>query len=92
MLSQARKELNLRLKDFDEIMTARDAICPANAGRPAKKQGTQDPREYGALDDNAVRSSMMESFGRCFGLRGRRCLEFVHDLDDISDQHVGHIT
>ncbi len=39
MSSQARKELTRRLKDFDEIMTARDAICPANAGRPAQKQG-----------------------------------------------------
>ncbi|WP_146444155.1 HEPN domain-containing protein [Botrimarina colliarenosi] len=39
MSSQARTDLTRRLKDFDEIMTARDTVCPANAGRPAQKKG-----------------------------------------------------
>ena len=39
MSSQARTELTRRLKDFDEIMAARDTICPVNAGRPAQKKG-----------------------------------------------------
>ena len=39
MPSQARRELTLRLKDYEEIMTARDSICSTNAGRPAQKQG-----------------------------------------------------
>ncbi|PQO28112.1 HEPN domain-containing protein [Blastopirellula marina] len=39
MSSQARTELTRRLKDFDEIMIARDIICPKDAGRPAQQQG-----------------------------------------------------
>ena len=40
MLSQARQELSLRLKDFDEIIKGRDAICPPNPGEPAQRQGS----------------------------------------------------
>ena len=39
MTSIARQELTRRLKDFDEIIQARDAICPTGAGRPANRQG-----------------------------------------------------
>lgn len=40
MPSQARIELDRRLDDFDEIIDARDAICPTGAGRPAQRRGT----------------------------------------------------
>ena len=39
MSSIARTELNRRLKDFDELMHARDQVCPNGAGRPAQRQG-----------------------------------------------------
>jgi hypothetical protein len=32
-------ELDRRLQDFNELMQARDAICPSDAGRPAQRQG-----------------------------------------------------
>ena len=39
MPSQSRHELTNRLADFDELIHARDAICPAGAGRPAQRRG-----------------------------------------------------
>lgn len=39
MPSNAYQDLISRLKDIDEIIAARDAICPANAGRPAQRKG-----------------------------------------------------
>lgn len=39
MPSQARVALDEQIKDFDELMQARDTICPDGAGRPAKRQG-----------------------------------------------------
>lgn len=39
MPSNPLTNLQARLKDIDEILSARDAICPAGAGRPAKRKG-----------------------------------------------------
>ena len=39
MSSVARTELDRRLKDFDELMHARDQVCSSGAGRPAQQQG-----------------------------------------------------
>lgn len=39
MPSTARQDLAEHLADFDELIRARDAICPDGAGRPAKRQG-----------------------------------------------------
>lgn len=39
MPSIARDELDVRLADFDELMLARDAICPTGRGRPSQRQG-----------------------------------------------------
>jgi hypothetical protein len=39
MPSQALIDLKTRLRDVDEILAARDAICPAGAGRPAQRKG-----------------------------------------------------
>ena len=39
MPSRSRQELSTRLTDFDELIEARDAICPDGAGRPAKRRG-----------------------------------------------------
>lgn len=39
MPSQPRIELDRRLADFEELMRARDAVCPSNPGRPAERQG-----------------------------------------------------
>jgi hypothetical protein len=39
MPSQALVALKSRLRDVDEILAARDAICPAGAGRPAQRKG-----------------------------------------------------
>lgn len=39
MASPHLAKLKQRLQEVDEIIAARDAICPSNAGRPAKKQG-----------------------------------------------------
>jgi hypothetical protein len=39
MTSQAAITLASRLNDFDEILAARDQICPTGAGRPANSQG-----------------------------------------------------
>lgn len=40
MPSHARQALGIRLQDFDELIAARDAICPAGAGKPARKRGS----------------------------------------------------
>jgi len=39
MASDPLKKLKHRLKEIDEILSARDAICPAGAGRPAEQKG-----------------------------------------------------
>lgn len=39
MPSKPLTDLQSRLKDIDEILSARDAICPAGAGRPAQRKG-----------------------------------------------------
>lgn len=39
MSSAALTNLQARLRDVDEILAARDAICPAGAGRPAQRKG-----------------------------------------------------
>jgi hypothetical protein len=39
MASAALTNLQARLRDVDEILAARDAICPAGAGRPAQRKG-----------------------------------------------------
>ena len=39
MTSEARVELSRRIADFDELMDARDTVCPSGAGRPAQRQG-----------------------------------------------------
>ena len=39
MPSNARRELDAQLKDFDELMYARDTVCPAERGRPRQRQG-----------------------------------------------------
>ena len=39
MPSQSRQELTNRLTDFDELIHARNTICPIGAGRPAKRKG-----------------------------------------------------
>ena len=39
MTSQARIDLTAQLADFDEVMEARDEICPSGAGRPARRRG-----------------------------------------------------
>lgn len=39
MPSQAASTLATRLRDFDEILAARDHFCPKGAGRPAKRKG-----------------------------------------------------
>jgi hypothetical protein len=39
MPSQALNDLKTRLRDVDEILSARDAICPTGAGRPAQRKG-----------------------------------------------------
>lgn len=40
MPSHARQALDVRLRDLDEIIAARDAICPEGAGKPAQKRGS----------------------------------------------------
>lgn len=39
MASEARQALNRRLADFDELLHARNRICPRGAGKPARKRG-----------------------------------------------------
>jgi hypothetical protein len=39
MPSTALQNLRKRLHEIDEILAARNAICPANAGRPAQRKG-----------------------------------------------------
>lgn len=39
MPSQPRTELDNRLKDFDELMLARDLVCPDGRGRKRERQG-----------------------------------------------------
>lgn len=39
MPSKPLADLQSRLKDIDEILAARDAICPTGAGRPAQRKG-----------------------------------------------------
>ena len=39
MPSNARTSLDKQLRDFDELIHARDTICPNGAGRPAQRQG-----------------------------------------------------
>ena len=39
MPSQHRIELDTRLKDFDELMLARDLVCPDGRGRDRERQG-----------------------------------------------------
>jgi len=39
MPSQAASTLAERLKDFDEILAARNHFCPKGAGRPAQRKG-----------------------------------------------------
>ncbi len=39
MPSKPLTDLKVRLKDVDELLAARDAICPAGAGRPALRKG-----------------------------------------------------
>lgn len=39
MPSQPLQTLKIRLRDIDEVLAARDAICLPGAGRPAKRRG-----------------------------------------------------
>lgn len=39
MPSQALSTLKVRLHEVDEVVQARDAICPTGAGRPARRRG-----------------------------------------------------
>lgn len=39
MPSQANLKLRIRLLEIDEVISARDSICPAGAGKPALKKG-----------------------------------------------------
>lgn len=39
MPSDANIKLKKRLKEIDEVISAHDAICPANAGKPALQKG-----------------------------------------------------
>lgn len=39
MASEPLKKFKHRLQEVDEIVAARDAICPAGAGRPARQKG-----------------------------------------------------
>ncbi|BDB70467.1 hypothetical protein Cthiooxydans_28790 [Comamonas thiooxydans] len=39
MPSEANTKLKKRLTEIDEVIAARDAICPAGAGKPALKKG-----------------------------------------------------
>lgn len=39
MPSAANVKLKARLLEIDEVISARDSICPANAGKPALKKG-----------------------------------------------------
>lgn len=39
MASSHREELGSRLRDFDELMAARDLVCPDGRGRPQERQG-----------------------------------------------------
>ena len=39
MPSKPREELDTRLKDFDELMLARDLVCPDGRGRSQERQG-----------------------------------------------------
>lgn len=39
MPSQHLADFKMKLLDFDEIISARDAICPAGAGKPAQRKG-----------------------------------------------------
>lgn len=39
MPSHHLADFKKKLNDFDEIISARDAICPSGAGRPAKRKG-----------------------------------------------------
>jgi hypothetical protein len=40
MASHARQALDVRLRDLDEIVAARDVICPAGAGKPSHQRGS----------------------------------------------------
>lgn len=40
MPSAANLKLKKRLLEIDEVILARDAICPAGAGKPALQKGT----------------------------------------------------
>lgn len=39
MPSKPLEDLRARLKEIDEVLSARDAICPTGAGRPAQRKG-----------------------------------------------------
>ena len=39
MPSEANIKLKTRLLEIDEVISARDSICPAGAGKPAQKKG-----------------------------------------------------
>jgi hypothetical protein len=39
MPSDANKKLEIRLSEIDEVISARDAICPNGAGKPALRRG-----------------------------------------------------
>lgn len=39
MPSKPLTDLKVRLKDIDEVLAARDAVCPTGAGRPAQRKG-----------------------------------------------------
>lgn len=39
MSSDANKKLKKRLQEIDEVISARDAICPTGAGKPALRKG-----------------------------------------------------
>lgn len=39
MPSDANQKLKKRLLEIDEVISARDAICPAGAGKPARQKG-----------------------------------------------------
>lgn len=40
MPSDAHNKLKKRLIEIDEVISARDAICPPNAGKPAQRKGS----------------------------------------------------
>lgn len=68
MASEARDELDRRLKDFDEVIEARNSICPAGAGRPANRRGQAVVRSSVVLLSASFEAYVEEVFDAAVGL------------------------